>query len=122
MLAPIHAALAVLALLLGALQFMLHKGTRLHRRLGWVWLAAMAATALSSFGLTSLTGHFSAVHLLSLWVLYCLYAAVRHIRRGNVVAHRNFIVGAWLGALGAGIAAVATPGRLLHHWLQTFTV
>ena len=39
--------------------------------------------------------------------------AVRAIRRGNVRAHKAFMVGTFLGLAGAGLGALA-PGRLLY--------
>ena len=40
---------------------------------------------------------FSVIHLLSVWVLVALAAAIWHIRRGNVRAHKRFMVGTLLG-------------------------
>ena len=38
---------------------------------------------------------------------------MRAIRRGNVRAHKAFMVGTFLGLAGAGLGALA-PGRLLY--------
>ncbi|KAF0812393.1 hypothetical protein IGB42_03061 [Andreprevotia sp. IGB-42] len=116
-LAIIHLAAALLALLLGGVQLALPRGGGRHKLLGCVWLAAMAMTALTSFALHGSTARFSWVHLLSLWVLFCVVAVVRHARRGEIDRHRAFALGAYLGLLGAGIAALLTPGRLLHDLL-----
>lgn len=113
----IHLGAALTALLAGALQLALPKGGGRHRRLGWLWLLAMLVTAITSFWLSGLTHYrFSGAHLLSLWVLFCLYAAVRHARQGQISAHRYFVLGANAGLLIAGAAALLTPGRLLNLW------
>ena len=54
----LHLAAAVAALLAGIVILVRIKGTPSHRLLRRVWVGAMAATALSSFAITS-NGHFS---------------------------------------------------------------
>ncbi len=112
----IHLAAALVALVLGAVQLARHKGTPPHRWRGRIWVAVMVAAAGSSFGIQALTqGHgFSYIHILSVWTLVALTVAIVAIRRGNVRMHRGFMIGSYLGLLGAGIGAVAVPGRLLY--------
>ncbi len=114
----IHLFAVLPAVILGVLQLVTPKGTQLHRRLGWLWVVAMAVTALSSFWIfgPSNGGKFSVIHLLSVWVLFALASAIWFIRRGNVRAHRYFMVGTLLGLAGAGAGAML-PGRLLSQVL-----
>ncbi|HEX2650236.1 MAG TPA: DUF2306 domain-containing protein [Burkholderiales bacterium] len=116
----VHLAAVLPALLLGALQLATPKGTRLHRALGWLWVAAMATAAISSFWILGLNkaGGFSVVHLLSAWTLISLVCAIVFIRRGNVRAHKGFMVGTFLGLAGAGLGALA-PGRTLYLFFFT---
>ncbi|MDX1375808.1 MAG: DUF2306 domain-containing protein [Burkholderiales bacterium] len=114
----LHLVAAVLALGIGALNLARRKGTRAHRVLGWIWVALMASAALSSFwifGLRDGAGP-SLVHLLSVWTLVSLACAIAFIRRGNVRAHKAFMIGTFAGLAGAGLGALA-PGRLLAQWL-----
>ena len=114
----LHLGAALLALAIGALNLARVKGTRMHRALGWIWVALMATAAISSFwifGLRNGAGP-SLIHLLSAWTLVALACAIFFIRRGNVRAHRAFMVGTFLGLLGAGLGALA-PGRLLAQLL-----
>ena len=110
----IHLAAVVPAVVIGVVQLASEKGTPLHKRLGWIWVASMIVAAGSSFWIMQLRqgAGFSAIHLLSLWVLICLACAIWFIRRGNVRAHQRFMVGVMLGVAGAGIGAL-TPGRFL---------
>ena len=110
----IHLAAVVPAVVIGVVQLASKKGTPLHKRLGWIWVASMIVAAGSSFWIMQLRqgAGFSAIHLLSLWVLICLACAIWFIRRGNVRAHQRFMVGVMLGVAGAGIGAL-TPGRFL---------
>lgn len=113
----IHLAAVLPAVAVGLAQLMLPKGTRSHRALGWAWVAAMAVAALSSFWIFGISNDgFSVIHLLSVFVLLNLAAAIWSIRRGQVSAHRKFMVGTLLGLMGAGAGALA-PGRFLHQLL-----
>ncbi|AFT72616.1 Membrane protein-like protein [Alloalcanivorax dieselolei B5] len=115
----LHWLAAVLALILGAVQLLTPKGDRRHRKVGWAWVLAMATTAVSSFwihGFLPIVGPFSPIHLLSVWVLFCLIMAVVAARRRRLRMHRGFTIGAYLGLVGAGLGALA-PGRLISGWL-----
>jgi uncharacterized membrane protein len=108
----IHLSAAIAALLLGGVVLFVRKGTPLHKGLGRFWGATMVLVAVSSFWITR-DGRFSWIHLLSVWTLISLACAVYFIRRGNVRAHKGFMVGTFLGLAGAGLGALA-PGRALH--------
>ena len=113
--AAIHLAAVLPALLLGAFQLATPKGTSRHRLLGWLWVAAMAVAAVSSFWILGLNkaGGFSVIHLLSLWTLISLALAIWFIRRGNVRAHKGFMISTFVGLAAAGLGALA-PGRTLY--------
>lgn len=122
----LHAGGATVAVVLGA--FMVGrrtKGDLLHRRVGRLWMVDMYWVVFSSFAIKRLTpGHFSWIHLLSLWTLFSLTMALRAARAHHVRAHRGWAVGTYCGLLGAGAAALAFPTRLVpdtatHHpwWL-----
>ena len=115
----VHTAAASLALPLGAIQLLRRKGDRPHRLLGWCWTLAMAAAALTSFGIASfmpVIGDFGPIHALSLVILACLVIAIRAARAGNIPRHRGYLRGAYAGLVGAGIGTLA-PGRLINGWL-----
>jgi uncharacterized membrane protein len=115
LLIALHAAGATLAVALGGYQLLRRrKGDLLHRRIGRLWLADMYWVAVSSFGIRQLEpGHFSWIHALSLWTIVSLSLAVWSARRHDVRAHRRWATGSYLGLLGAGVAAVAVPSRLV---------
>ena len=108
----LHLAAALGALLLGAMVLAARKGTPAHKAMGRAWAGLMVAAAVSSFWIKG-SGGFSWIHLLSAWTLLSLACAVYYVRRGNVRAHRRFMLGTFLGLAGAGLGALA-PGRTLH--------
>lgn len=113
----IHAAAALGALVLGALQFGLQRGGGRHRWMGRLWIGLMAAVALSSFGISGLrqAGPFSWIHLLSVFTLAALVRAVFYARRGNINAHRLTMTGLYLGALVITGLFTLMPGRIMGH-------
>ena len=110
----IHLAAVVPAVAIGIAQMVMTKGTRVHRWMGWTWVLAMVVVATSSFLILELRkgAGWSVIHLLSVWTLTSLACAIWFIRRGNVRAHKGFMVGTLLGLAGAGLGALA-PGRFL---------
>jgi uncharacterized membrane protein len=114
----LHFAAALLSLVVGAVLLAREKGTTSHKRLGRLWMALMLVVALSSFWILEIRegAGFSVIHLLSAWTLVSLALAVHFIRRGNVRAHKGFMIGTFLGLAGAGIGALA-PGRTLYLFL-----
>ena len=110
-----HAAGATLAVLLGGYNLWLsHKGDLLHRRIGRIWFVTMYWVAFSSFGIKRLTpGHFSWIHILSLWTIVSLTVALWAAATHRIDSHKYWVAGSYFGLLGAGIAAVAFPVRLV---------
>lgn len=113
---PVHAVAAMTALVLGAVQLAMPKGTARHRIMGYVWLSLMALTALTSFAIFDLRliGPFSPIHLLSLFVLLTIFHVVRDARRGNIRAHARAVKQLYgLGLVLTG-AFTLLPGRVMH--------
>ena len=110
-----HAGLAAAALVVGAAVLSRRKGRASHKLLGRTWVALMLAVALSSFWIFEIRRGAgpSFIHLLSVWTLISLALAVWFIRRGNVRAHRGFMIGTFIGLAAAGTGAL-TPGRALY--------
>jgi uncharacterized membrane protein len=111
-----HALVALFAMAAGAVQLAAPKGTMRHRWLGFVWVGAMAAVALSSFWIHEFRwwGPFSIIHVLSLLVLVTLIYSVRAVRSGHVRAHRNSMVQLYVLALLLTGAFTLVPGRTMH--------
>jgi uncharacterized membrane protein len=107
-----HAVAASFALGLGAVQVLRRRrGDPAHRWIGRSWVAAMAATVLSSFGVRTLTGGFSWLHALSAFTAVMLVRGVLAARRHDVRAHGRAMIGTYLGLLGAFAGVLAVPTR-----------
>ncbi|MEO9459352.1 MAG: DUF2306 domain-containing protein [Lentilitoribacter sp.] len=114
-----HVYAAVLSLLLGIWIMFGTKGTKLHKRVGKVWVIALLITAVSSFWLhgIKLVGPFSPIHLLSILTIYSVIRGVQHARAGQIGQHQNTMKGLFYYALiGAGLFTLL-PGRLMHQLL-----
>ncbi len=110
----LHIAAALTALVIGTVLLIGVKGTRRHRILGWSWVSAMAATAISSLFIHSINpAGFSLIHLLSGWTIISLPMAIYAIRRGKVQAHRRAMTGMFVGGLIVAGAFTFLPGRLM---------
>ena len=112
----IHLTAACWVLIAGGLQLALKKGTSVHRVVGWTWMLSMLIVAISSFWITGfmdLLWGYSPIHLLSLWVIFCVLMSVHGARFQNLARHKFFAVGAYFGSIGAALGALA-PGRMLH--------
>jgi uncharacterized membrane protein len=113
---PLHAFAAMAAFGLGLIQFAAPKGTLPHRTIGWIWVALMAAVAVSSFWIHQirLLGPFSPIHLLSIFTLAMLPFGVWFAHRHRVADHRRVMVLMFSGALVIAGLFTLLPGRIMH--------
>ena len=113
----IHVAAALISLVLAVWQLSLRKGGQRHHLLGWVFVIAMAVTAISSFWIAGLRhGKFSPIHVLSIVTLVSLPIAVIARRQGNIARHKWTMIGLVSGLVIAGTFTLL-PGRIMHRAL-----
>ena len=94
------------------------RGDRKHRVLGWIWSVALFLTALvSMFIRVRDPGHFSIIHVLSVFTMIQVPIIVGSARAHNVARHRRAVRGMVIGALLIAGFFTFTSGRLLQHWL-----
>ena len=112
----IHALAAIAAFVIGAWQLLGLKGTTPHRVLGYCWVLAMALVAVSSFWIHEIDqlAGFSLIHLLSIYVLVTLPAAVMAARSGNVLRHRSMMGGMFVFGLILAGALTLLPRRVMY--------
>jgi uncharacterized membrane protein len=112
----IHALLAFLALLLGAVQLFRKKGDAVHRALGRTWVGLMAMVALSSFFIWTirLVWLFSPIHLLSIFTLVMLWRGIKAARGGDINRHRKTMQITYFFALIITGLLTFIPGRTMY--------
>ncbi|MDE0660825.1 MAG: DUF2306 domain-containing protein [Gammaproteobacteria bacterium] len=123
-LAYIHLVTVVPCFLIGAFLLVRRKGTTVHKRWGRVYVVLILATAVVTLPMPAEVGprvfdHFGFIHLFSVLVLVSVPAAIYGIRRRNIRAHRNHMVGVYVGGIVIAGTFALMPGRLLHTWLFT---
>jgi uncharacterized membrane protein len=113
-----HIATILLAVILTPAMLLRRRGDRLHRRLGWLWVSAMALTAILTFWIRGLNqGSLSWIHILSAWTLVQVPLIVWAARAHNHRRHRNAVRGMVAGALIIAGIFTFPFDRLLGHWL-----
>jgi uncharacterized membrane protein len=107
-----HTALALTALVLGAVLLANTKGHRAHRIGGWLWVICMSAVAGVSFAIHGPSG-YSWIHILSAFTLISLVCGVLLARAHRVQSHRFTMISIYVGALLIAGAFTLLPGRLI---------
>ena len=118
----IHVAAVIPAAILGPYMFRARKGTSIHRLLGKVWLGLMVIAALSSFFIHTINLFlgFSPIHLLSAYVLYGSWRAIRAARLHRIREHRHNVIGMYVGGIIIAGGFTLLPGRLMHEVVFTW--
>lgn len=117
----IHASLAALAVILGAVLLWGRKGHRAHRIGGWIWVIFMALVAGISFAIRRPEG-FSWIHGLSVFTLITLATGVWLARTHKVKGHRFNMISLYVGGLVITGLFTLIPGRLIGDALWKWTL
>ena len=117
----LHTGAAVLALATGTVVLLQRKGTRLHRRIGWAYVASMATmngTALLIYRLFGGFGPFHVAALVSLATLAVGIATVvrRRPAHTRVEHHYWWMAYSYLGLVAAGVAETTTRSGVVGFW------
>jgi uncharacterized membrane protein len=118
----IHVATVVPAALIGPYLFLSRKGSPRHRLVGKIWLGLMVASAVSSFFIHTINLFlgFSPIHLLSAYVLYGSWTAIRAARAHRIREHRLNVIGIYVGGIVIAGGFTLLPGRVMHEVLFTW--
>ncbi|ACL40577.1 membrane protein-like protein [Pseudarthrobacter chlorophenolicus A6] len=105
-----HVVAALFVLAVGPVQILRRRRDRIHRTMGYLWVAAMYYVCFSSFGIVS-DGHFSWLHGLSAFTIVTVTLGLISAVRRNIPAHRGNMIGSYIGIAVAFGFAVGVPGR-----------
>ena len=116
---PLHAIMAIVAVILGGIQLSMKKGGSIHKLLGRIWVGLMLIVAISSFFIheIKLWGAYSPIHLLSLWTIFILGVGVYYARVGNIKRHKQVMIATYFFALILTGFFTLMPGRIMHQIL-----
>lgn len=116
---PLHAIAAMVAIILGGIQFYMKKGGMVHKILGRLWVGLMLIVSISSFFIheIKLWGLYSPIHLLSIWTIFSLGLAVYFVRIGNIKRHKQVMIALYVFALILTGFFTLLPGRVMHQVL-----
>jgi uncharacterized membrane protein len=112
----LHVLCASIGLLLGPVSLYQPRRGRLHQVVGYVWVLAMGATALSAFFIHSfpMIGPFSPIHGLAIFTLWSLFKGMQHVFAGRIREHQMVMRSLyWHGLAIAGLFKFL-PGRTLN--------
>ena len=116
---PLHAVIAMIAIILGGIQLSMKKGGAIHKLLGRIWVGLMLIVAISSFFIheIKLWGDYSPIHLLSLWTIFILGVGVYYASVGNIKRHKQVMIATYFFALILTGFFTLMPGRIMHQIL-----
>ena len=116
---PIHAIMAMIAIILGGIQLSMKKGGLIHKLLGRIWVGIMLIVAITSFFIheIKLWGAYSPIHLLSLWTIFILGVGIYYVRVGNIKRHKQTMITLYFFALIVAGFFTLYPGRIMHQIL-----
>lgn len=113
-----HLFTIIVALALTPAMMLRPRGDRPHRALGTIWVAAMTLTAGLSLGITvARPGHWTAIHLLSVFTLVMAPMIWWTARTHQVARHQRSVRAMVTGALLIAGFFTFPFDRLLGHWL-----
>jgi uncharacterized membrane protein len=112
----LHVIAALCAVIVGPLVLFRRSRDAWHKRLGYVWVIAMAGTALSSFGISEapVLGPLSPIHALSFFTLWSLWYGIKAARQGRIAAHQKEMRSIYFWALGIAGIFTFLPGRRMN--------
>lgn len=116
---PLHAIMAMIAIILGCIQLSMKKGGAIHKLLGRIWVGLMLIVAISSLFIheIKLWGAYSPIHLLSLWTIFSLGLGIYFVRVGNIKRHKQVMIALYFFALILTGFFTLYPGRVMHQIL-----
>lgn len=112
----IHALAALLALCLGPVVLYRPRRGQGHKIMGYIWVCAMGAAALSSFTISGfgVVGPISPIHGLSVLALWSLWVGMGHAFAGRIAQHQTVMRALyWRGLYIAGLFNFL-PGRAVN--------
>jgi uncharacterized membrane protein len=101
--------------------FASHKGSPAHRRVGYVYLALMTATAITALFVHQINPNgllgLSWIHIFVPITLWGVAGAIYGARTHNLHWHKGNMIGLYVGGLLIAGGLAFAPGRIMHQVL-----
>ena len=118
----LHALPGLLAVILGSIVLLSKKGTKTHKRRGYIWLGLMLLLSLTAIFIKEINpGSYSLIHLLIPWTIFSIIFGIYAIKKFKVTKnkvwrnlHQWTMIGLFFGALVIAGAFTLMPGRMLN--------
>jgi uncharacterized membrane protein len=115
----IHLITVVPCFFIGTLLLLIKKGTKIHKKLGSIYMILMLFTGILTLFMPAHVGqkflnHFGWIHCFSFLTIYTVPTAYLAIKKGNVKAHKRKMILLYFGALIIAGGFTFMPGRYLH--------
>lgn len=114
----LHLLAAFPALIVGPFAIWGRASRKLHKRLGYTWVTAMAVLAVSGLFIPSnglaVIGHFGPIHLFSVIALWGISRGIWLARKGRIKDHQTAIRSTWFGSMGVAGLLNFIPGRTIN--------
>lgn len=111
-----HVIAALFVLVIGPFQIFRSRRDRIHRTMGYLWVAAMYYVCVSSFWIVT-AGHFTWLHGLSAFTIVTVSLGLVSAIRRNIPSYLGNMIGSYIGIAVAFVFAVAVPGRSIPQLL-----
>lgn len=116
-----HVGMAIAALISGLVVAVVRKGTRLHARLGWVYVTSMAGLNLTALFIYRLLGGFGPFHAAAILSVASVGAGLVFTRRRKPrgrwkEAHAYWMGGSYVGLVAAAVAESTTRIPAAPFW------
>jgi len=114
----LHILAALPALIVGPFSIWGRTSRKLHKRLGYTWVSALAVLAISGLFIPSnglaVIGHFGPIHLFSVFALWGITRGVWLARAGQIKQHQASMRSTWFGSMGIAGLLNFIPGRRMN--------
>ena len=120
----IHLATVVPCFVIGTILLVIKKGTSFHKNFGRIYMILMLVTGIVTLFMPAMVGprlfnHFGYIHLFSFLTIYTVPTAYIAIKKGNVKAHKQKMIGLYFGAIIITGGFTFFPGRYLYQLFFT---
>ncbi len=116
----IHTTFALTAMVVGAVVISRPKGTRSHRRLGWIYAVSMLGLNVTALMIYRLFGGFGPFHVAAIASLATLlggmYFVIARPTRNWLALHYSFMSWSYVGLLAAAASEVGTRVPAFQFW------